>query len=554
MELPASIGKYELLEFLGGGMSHVYRARDTVIDRAVVVKILTDQATSDPEAKARFLQEAKLAGGIQHENIVSVFDYGEHDGHPYIVMEYLKGEDLREAIRGGRLGSMAERLKIALDIAQALDYVHGRAIVHRDIKPENIHIDPNGRVKLMDFGIAKTADLSLTRTGMAMGTPYYMSPEQIAGRAATNLVDIYAYGQLVFELLTGVRGVRGETMEQVFYQILNVPVDVEAMENAGAPPKVRDLVLCCTAKKPEDRPQSFKAIIEELRGIMAGEPGSNTKAIPTPQPFPAPVVSAPAPPVQAPAKGGGAQKALWAVAAALAVLAVGIAIWVWRKPSGPPGQTSSGQTGATTAAKAAIPQIPGMVYIAEGTFLAGPAKTPTPLHAFYIDETEVSNAEYCRVMGCTPAGPDDMPVVNITVAKAREYAEKVEKRLPTALEWERAVRGTDGNLFPWGNDADPAKANVRNNPSSSNGLMPVRSFAGPLYNLIGNVWEMTGDSIVPSSDARKRFPSATPNEPWYTTRGGSFKLPLNSAFAYDAVSTPESYSSDDLGFRCVKDP
>ena len=133
MELPAILGKYELLEFLGGGMSHVYRARDTVIDRAVVVKILTDDSCKDADAKARFLQEARLAGGFQHENIVSVFDYGEFDGKPFIVMEYLKGEDLREAIRGSRLGGMNDRLRIALHIADALQYVHTRAIVHRDI-------------------------------------------------------------------------------------------------------------------------------------------------------------------------------------------------------------------------------------------------------------------------------------------------------------------------------------------------------------------------------------------------------------------------------------
>src|SRR5438270_5366059 len=172
MELPSRIGKYELLEFLGGGMSHVYRARDTLIDRPVVVKILTDLSNSDSGARMRFLQEARLAGNIQHENIVSVFDYGEHDGCPYIVMEYLKGEDLRNAIRGSRLGSLGDRLKIAHDIASALEYVHAQGVVHRDIKPENIHIDPGGKVKLMDFGIAKTADLSLTKTGMAMGTPY----------------------------------------------------------------------------------------------------------------------------------------------------------------------------------------------------------------------------------------------------------------------------------------------------------------------------------------------------------------------------------------------
>src|ERR1700735_2338052 len=106
MQLPASIGKYELLEFLGGGMSQVYRGRDTLIDRPVLIKLLTGEACSDPEAKARFLQEARVAGNIQHQNIVSVFDFGEHEGRPFIVMEYLKGQDLRDAIRGGGAGGL----------------------------------------------------------------------------------------------------------------------------------------------------------------------------------------------------------------------------------------------------------------------------------------------------------------------------------------------------------------------------------------------------------------------------------------------------------------
>src|SRR3984957_9959291 len=170
MQIPAIVGKYELLEFLGGGMSHVYRARDTVIDRPVVVKLLTVDACQDVEAKARFLQEARVAGNIQHENIVSVFDFGEHEGRPFIVMEYLKGVDLRHALRDGVLrdmaasgGGLTERLQIALQIATALEYVHRQDVVHRDIKPENINLDPSGRAKLMDFGIAKTANLSLTR-------------------------------------------------------------------------------------------------------------------------------------------------------------------------------------------------------------------------------------------------------------------------------------------------------------------------------------------------------------------------------------------------------
>src|ERR1700722_1134252 len=280
MQIPAIVGKYELLEFLGGGMSHVYRARDTVIDRPVVVKLLTVDACQDVEAKARFLQEARLAGNIQHQNIVSVFDFGEHEGRPFIVMEYLKGQDLRDAIRGGGAGGLFERLQIALQIAEALNYVHSSGVVHRDIKPENIHLDQSGRVKLMDFGIAKTADLSLTRTGMAMGTPFYMAPEQVAGRPASMLVDVYAFGMLLFELLTGVRGITADTMESVFYQILNQPLDVTAMENAGAPPAVRELVMRCTAKNPADRPQGFPVIIDALRGILSSSEGGQTRAVP----------------------------------------------------------------------------------------------------------------------------------------------------------------------------------------------------------------------------------------------------------------------------------
>jgi len=525
MELPATLGKYELLEFLGGGMSHVYRARDTVIDRAVVVKILTDDSCKDADAKARFLQEAKLAGGFQHENIVSVFDYGEFDGKPFIVMEYLKGEDLREAIRGSRLGSMNDRLRIALHIADALQYVHTRAIVHRDIKPENIHIDPNGRVKLMDFGIAKTADLSLTRTGMAMGTPYYMSPEQISGNPTSHLVDIYAYGLLLYELLTGVRGVRGETMEQVFFQILNQSVEVEAMEKAGVPSAVRDLVLRCTAKKPEDRPQNFQAISEELRGILAGEKKSATQAVPK-APVPAPVEKSRMP--------------MWIGIGAVLVIAVGIAAWMMRPP--------------------AAPVVPGMIYIPAGTFLAGENKKPTELAAFFIDETEVSNADFCKAIGCSvEPGTENLPRVGIAVAEARGYAQKIGKRLPTSLEWERAVRGTQGALFPWGDQKDTSKANVSDNPAASHELMPVRSMTGPLFNIIGNAWEMVDGTVTPSATAVAMFaavmnPPATAQEPWITMRGGAFDRALDPSFAYDAVSIPERFSARNVGFRCAKNP
>src|ERR1035438_10129367 len=203
IQLPARIGKYELQEFLGGGMSHVYRAVDTVMGRTVAVKILTEGATQDEEAKARFLAEARTAGNLHHENVIRIYDFGcDEQNRLFMVMEFVQGEDLRGAIRNGHTGDLKGKLKIALQIARALEFVHTAKIIHRDIKPENVHINTAGVVKLMDFGIAKTQDLSMTRAGFILGTPYYMSPEQVKGEQITDLVDVYAFGILLFELLT----------------------------------------------------------------------------------------------------------------------------------------------------------------------------------------------------------------------------------------------------------------------------------------------------------------------------------------------------------------
>jgi formylglycine-generating enzyme required for sulfatase activity len=201
-----------------------------------------------------------------------------------------------------------------------------------------------------------------------------------------------------------------------------------------------------------------------------------------------------------------------------------------------------------------------MVYVPAGSFLAGENKTSATLKAFLIDETEVSNSEYCKAMGCGVApGQENLPKVAITVAEARAYAKQVGKRLPTSLEWERALRGTQGALFPWGDQKDSAKANVSDNPAASHELMPVRSFAGPLYNIIGNAWEMVEGPVAPSANAIAMFaavmtPPPTAQEPWITMRGGAFDRALEAGLAYDAVSIPERFSARNVGFRCAKDP
>src|SRR5262249_25155861 len=269
MQLPARIGKYELEEFLGGGMSHVYRARDTVIGRTVAVKILTEAGCQDPEAKSRFLAEARMAGNIAHDNVLSIYDFGEDEQQrPFMVMEFLRGEDLRHAIKNGHTGDLARKLKIAVQVARALQYIHTQKIIHRDIKPENIHINTAGVVKLMDFGIAKTEGLAMTRAGFVLGTPYYMAPEQVMGHEVTEQVDVCAFGILLFELMTGSKPISGDTVERIFFAILNEPLNLEPMQQAGVPQSVSTLVAQCTAKTPAERPQGFGPVCATIERIL----------------------------------------------------------------------------------------------------------------------------------------------------------------------------------------------------------------------------------------------------------------------------------------------
>jgi eukaryotic-like serine/threonine-protein kinase len=272
MNLPARIGKYELVEYLGGGMAHVYRAQDMVLGRTVALKILTEAGNKDRELRERFLEEARTASNISQDNIIAVYDFGEENGRPFMVMEFLRGESLRDAMKGGRTGDLEYKLSCALQIARALEYIHARKIIHRDIKPENIHIDLSGRVKLMDFGIAKREGVSLTRAGFTLGTPYYMAPEQVMGRPATNMVDVYAFGVMLAEILSGEKPITGETVDKIFEQILNQPLNLEPLRAKGVPRPVIDLVVRCTAKNPAERPQGFRPVCMEIERVLSGGP------------------------------------------------------------------------------------------------------------------------------------------------------------------------------------------------------------------------------------------------------------------------------------------
>ena len=541
LQLPARIGKYELEEYLGGGMSHVYKAKDTVIGRTVAVKILTDQGCADAEAKARFLQEARMAGNISHDNCLSIYDFGEDDQHhPFMVMEFLRGEDLRHAIRDGHLPDAKTKLKIALQSARALQYIHTLKIIHRDIKPENIHITTNGVVKLMDFGIAKTEGLSMTRTGYVLGTPYYMAPEQVLGHEITEQVDIYSYGVMLYEIFAGVKPVTGDTVERIFYAILNEPLKVEPLAQTDAPPGIAELVTRCTAKDPAQRPQGFGPVVAELERILAGLEPQAQQIPPPPEP---------------------AGKPAWLipVAAIVFLLIAGAFMYYLLKPKPELGPSFAGTLSTPTGE---------MILVPAGPFEFGEKKESIILPSFYVDKTEVSNAAYAAFAKATntplpanfPQDKPDLPVVGITILDAQKFAAWAQKRLPNAREWEKAARGADGRVFPWGNENDPSRANI-----AGAELKPVGSFtngASPVgaLNMVGNAWEFVEQLASPSAGAVEHFktivnPPPGPQEPWFTMRGLGFNTPkLEAGAVWDSASIPARHKDLNIGFRCVKDP
>jgi serine/threonine protein kinase len=559
LELPARIGKYQLEEFLGGGMSQVYRAKDTVIGRTVAIKILTDEGCSDEETKARFLQEARMAGNIGHENVISIYDFGEDENRrPYMVMEFLRGEDLRQAIRGGRTGDLHDKLRIALQVARALGYVHTQKIVHRDIKPENIHLSPSGQVKLMDFGIAKTEGLSMTRTGYVMGTPYYMAPEQVLGKHIDDGVDIYAFGVLCFELLSGTRPILGENVERIFYSILHEPLNLDPLREAGVPDPVCSLVAQCTAKDRLQRPPDFATIATWIESMMAP-----------------PAAAAPAPEPATPAEEEAVEAEpessnLWIKIGigVIGVLVVGVVIAL----------LTSGRSKEARRAETPLPATLStptgeMLLIPAGNFPFGKDAQPVSLPAFYMDRTEVRNADYqafCQATGHAlpdgfPRSQPDYPAVNVTIDDARLYAKWAGKRLPTSQEWEKAARGTEGLPFPWGKEKDATRANVHDNAHlAKHELVKAASFengASPygVLQMVGNAWEFVDEPVQPSpqvvaSFARTLQPPAGAQEPWYRIRGESFQEPLADEVMYDASTIPARWKNRTVGFRCVKNP
>ncbi len=339
------LGRYEIRSLIGvGGMGEVYRATDPKIGRDVAIKVLPADFSADKERVARFEQEAQAAGALNHPNILAIHDVDTQDGVLYVVSELLEGEELRQRLDEGPV-SLRKVTEYAQQIVSGLSAAHEKGIVHRDLKPENLFITKDDRVKILDFGLAKLSDRSasaggsagnedatrraLTNPGVVMGTVGYMSPEQVRGHATDNRSDIFSFGLILYEMITGRRAFRHETMVDTMSAILKEEPEELSESNPSINPSLERIIRRCLEKKPERRFQSTSDLGFALESLSAptSSSGNNMTAAVS-------VVATEA------GKFNGRNRSLWIAAGAVVViLVVGLAFWISRRSTAPAGNT-----------------------------------------------------------------------------------------------------------------------------------------------------------------------------------------------------------------------
>ena len=287
-----SLGRYEIISELGqGAMGVVYKARDPMLDRVVAIKTinLTLPKEELAEYEARFYQEAKAAGGLSHRNIVTIHDIGRSDRVAYMAMEFLEGQELRRLMQSRVPIRIAHALDIGAQVAEGLQFAHDRQIIHRDIKPANIMVLKDGLVKITDFGIARMRTNEVkTVTGMILGSPKYMSPEQVSGKRADTRSDIFSLGVVLYEMLTGTSPFVADNIHGVMYQTMNFNPPAPRTLNPELPDVLNFIVAKALAKNLDDRYQKAKDLCNDLRqalSVLSGQPAPvsvTTDAVDTP--------------------------------------------------------------------------------------------------------------------------------------------------------------------------------------------------------------------------------------------------------------------------------
>jgi eukaryotic-like serine/threonine-protein kinase len=285
MDTPSRIGRYEILEELGrGAMGMVYRAKDPSMDRIVAIKTIIAVALKseqESEFRERFYREARAAGGLAHPGIVPVFDVGEHEGVPFLVMEFISGRTLADTIKKGERLSPERACEIGQRIAEALGYAHQRGVIHRDIKPANILLTSKEaygieRPKITDFGVAKLAEARTTMTGQLLGTPAFMPPEQFTGGPIDGRADIFALGVVLYWMATGEQPFPGDSITAVSYKVVHTEPVPPRKLNPWIPARLEAVIMKCLAKSPDERYQTGEELAQDLAKIR--EQGKVTPA------------------------------------------------------------------------------------------------------------------------------------------------------------------------------------------------------------------------------------------------------------------------------------
>jgi serine/threonine-protein kinase len=273
------LGKYELHQLLGeGAMGIVWKSYDTVLRRYVALKLLSSSFRKTKDMQERFLREARAAGAIQHANIVTVYDLGEADGQLYIAMELVEGRDLSDMIALRDPLPLERKLDISIEVLAGLHFAHQRGVIHRDVKPSNVRVMPDGRVKIMDFGIARLQKADATGSGAIVGTPTYMAPEQITNGAITPATDVFSVGCMLYELLCYQRPFEAESVHGVLYQVLTTEPRALRTVAPSIPAALERVVAKAMNKVPHERYESAGQMMSTLQGIRSALSGADDEA------------------------------------------------------------------------------------------------------------------------------------------------------------------------------------------------------------------------------------------------------------------------------------
>jgi len=560
-----------------GGMAEVYLGTHLTLDRPVAVKVLHSYIEEEPDLLMRFQREAKVVAGLRHPNIVQIYDFNAIDGHPYIVMEYLKGPPLRNYLRN--LHNRNERIptvqiaRILKTLTDSLDYAHEQGVIHRDIKPGNIML--HGKTDeipldkplsndveaiLTDFGLVRIANTaSQTASGMVSGTPAYMSPEQARGDQIDYRTDIYSLGVVLYEMLAGKVPFDGDsTLPIIYKQINDPPPPIE-----GISPAVQEVIDRALAKEPEDRYQSSRQMAADFLLAIGKTAEAQTMfgAMPDKSIKPSKDIVKPRPVERKPSRIGLGIVAILVVAAVL----FGAFRFFSNRPISPSGtdvpmSESSEPLSITPSDESpGLPDAEGMVEIPAGTYEVGSppaddyhvAPMSVLLNGFWMDQYQVTYEQYQQFLVATGTqspnvlGERNHPVRGVTWDQAAAYCSWANKRLPNEAEWEAAGRGpgTNPQLYPWGDDPTD-NGNVFDLPDLDTyevgSLSFNKSLAG-IYDMVGNIWEWVGEpyASIPSDSK--------------ILRGGRFGLPVLELSYRLITSQDDERYIQYAGFRCAAD-